>query len=111
VVRLVSDYVGRKQIPLTVREMDIMRAVAAGLSNREIGHQLTITTHTVARHLSNVFLKLNVSSRVAALAELRAAGGLDEGFAGGEVEIVATKLVARHHDDTDRKQGVRLRVS
>jgi pimeloyl-ACP methyl ester carboxylesterase/DNA-binding CsgD family transcriptional regulator len=73
VVRLVTDFVGRTPLPLTVREMEIMRAVAAGLSNREIGHQLSITAHTVARHLSNVFLKLNVSSRVAALAELRAA--------------------------------------
>jgi len=73
VVRLVTDFVGRTPLPLTVRELEIMRAVAAGLSNREIGHQLSITAHTVARHLSNVFLKLNVSSRVAALAELRAA--------------------------------------
>jgi pimeloyl-ACP methyl ester carboxylesterase/DNA-binding CsgD family transcriptional regulator len=73
VVRLVLDFVGRKPLPLTTREMEIMRAVAAGLSNREVGHHLSITQHTVARHLSNVFLKLNVSSRVAALAELRAA--------------------------------------
>jgi pimeloyl-ACP methyl ester carboxylesterase len=110
VVRLVSDFVGRKQIPLTVREMDIMRAVQAGLSNREIGHQLNITAHTVARHLSNVFLKLNVSSRVAALAELRAAGGLEEDWR-VEDQGAPSKAVSPRDGEGDKPQDVRLRVS
>jgi DNA-binding NarL/FixJ family response regulator len=42
--------------------------VAAGRSNREIAIALTISEHTVARHLQNMFTKLEVSSRSAATA-------------------------------------------
>jgi len=106
-VRLVTDFVGRKPLPLTSREMDIMQLVSAGLSNRDIAHQLGITNHTVARHLSNVFLKLNVSSRVAALAELRAADGL-EGWTGGGVEAVQPPRVVAPGSKGERPN---LRVS
>ena len=51
---------------LTDREVEVLRLVAAGQSNREIAAALTISEHTVARHLQNIFAKLGVSSRTAA---------------------------------------------
>lgn len=53
---------------LTEREIDVLRLVAAGRSNAEIGRTLTIAEKTVARHLSNIFGKLDVGSRTAAAA-------------------------------------------
>ena len=53
---------------LTQRELEVLRLVAAGESNREIAHELMISEHTVARHLQNIFAKLGVSSRTAASA-------------------------------------------
>ena len=51
---------------LTARELEVLRLVAAGQSNREIAGALVISEHTVARHLQNMFAKLGVSSRTAA---------------------------------------------
>ncbi len=53
---------------LTAREWEILRAVAEGVSNREVAARLVISEKTVARHLANVFAKLGVSSRTAAAA-------------------------------------------
>jgi len=53
---------------LTARELDVLRQVAAGKSNKEIAAVLVISEHTVARHLQNVFRKLDVQSRTAASA-------------------------------------------
>ena len=51
---------------LTERELEVLRLVAAGRSNREIAAALVISEHTVARHVQNIFGKLGVSSRTAA---------------------------------------------
>jgi DNA-binding NarL/FixJ family response regulator len=51
---------------LTSRELEVLRLVAAGNSNRAIAAALVISEHTVARHLQNIFAKLGVSSRTAA---------------------------------------------
>jgi DNA-binding CsgD family transcriptional regulator len=51
---------------LTARELEVLRLVAAGRSNREIATSLVISEHTVARHLQNIYAKLRVSSRTAA---------------------------------------------
>ncbi len=51
---------------LTDRELQVLRLVAAGSSNRQIAAQLVISERTVARHLQNIFAKLRVSSRTAA---------------------------------------------
>jgi DNA-binding CsgD family transcriptional regulator len=53
---------------LTPRELQVLRLVAAGKSNRDISSALVISEHTVARHLQNIFAKLGVSSRTAASA-------------------------------------------
>lgn len=53
---------------LTAREVEVLRRVASGATNREIAAQLVISEKTVARHLSNIFTKIAVSSRAAATA-------------------------------------------
>lgn len=53
---------------LTGREAEVLGLVADGLTNRQISQALTISEHTVARHLNNIFAKLGVSSRAAATA-------------------------------------------
>ena len=53
---------------LTTREVEVLSCVAAGQSNREVAATLFIAEKTVARHLSNIFAKLDVSSRTEAAA-------------------------------------------
>ena len=53
---------------LTDRECEVLRLVATGMTNREVASALTISQHTVGRHLQNIFTKLGVSSRAAATA-------------------------------------------
>jgi DNA-binding CsgD family transcriptional regulator len=53
---------------LTSRELEVLRLVAAGNSNRGIASTLVISERTVDRHVSNIFAKLGVSSRAAATA-------------------------------------------
>ncbi|WP_218024266.1 response regulator [Nocardia speluncae] len=54
-------------IPLTARETDVLQAVAAGLSNPEIGRFLSIAEATVKTHLLRIFAKLDVSDRTRAV--------------------------------------------
>jgi DNA-binding CsgD family transcriptional regulator len=53
---------------LSRRELEVLRLVASGKSNREIAAALVISEHTVARHIQNIFAKLRLSSRAAATA-------------------------------------------
>jgi ATP/maltotriose-dependent transcriptional regulator MalT len=53
---------------LTAREVEVLRLVASGHSNAQIATDLTLSEKTVARHLSNIFTKLEVGSRTAAAA-------------------------------------------
>lgn len=53
---------------LTARELEVLRLVAAGRTNRAIAKELVISEKTVARHVANIFVKLDVSSRSAATA-------------------------------------------
>ncbi|WP_448808264.1 LuxR C-terminal-related transcriptional regulator [Agromyces bauzanensis] len=55
-------------LPLTRREIEVVRLVAEGLTNRAIAGRLYLSEKTVDRHLSNVFAKLGISSRAAATA-------------------------------------------
>jgi pimeloyl-ACP methyl ester carboxylesterase/DNA-binding CsgD family transcriptional regulator len=60
--------------PLTRRETEILRLVAAGLSNREIASSLVLSEHTVHRHVANILRKLAQSTRAAAAAHATRAG-------------------------------------
>lgn len=53
---------------LTARECEVLQLVASGATNRQIAAELVLSEHTVARHLSNIFTKLDVRSRTAATA-------------------------------------------
>ena len=53
---------------LTKREMEILHLVAAGATNRQVADQICISEKTVGRHLANIYAKLGVSSRTAAVA-------------------------------------------
>jgi DNA-binding CsgD family transcriptional regulator len=53
---------------LSERELEVLRLVAAGKTNREIASTLVISEHTVARHVQNIYAKLGLSSRAAATA-------------------------------------------
>lgn len=54
--------------PLTEREIEVLRLIASGMTNRDIGTRLRISEKTVARHVSNIFMKLDLTSRAAATA-------------------------------------------
>ena len=54
--------------PLTAREIEILRLIAAGMRNQEIADQLFISLATVKRHVANVYGKLGVSHRTEAVA-------------------------------------------
>jgi DNA-binding NarL/FixJ family response regulator len=63
---------GRNPTPLpaglTEREAEVLRLVAAGHTNKEVASVLFLSDKTIARHLSNIFTKLGVSTRAAATA-------------------------------------------
>jgi ATP/maltotriose-dependent transcriptional regulator MalT len=58
-----------KAAGLTARELEVLRLVAEGLNNQEIAERLFLSDHTVHRHVANIFSKLSVSSRAAAVAQ------------------------------------------
>lgn len=54
--------------PLSDREVEVVRLLARGLTNKEMAAELHLSEHTVARHLANIYTKLGVNSRAAATA-------------------------------------------
>lgn len=60
--------------PLSERELEVLRLVAAGLSNREIGERLFLALDTVKGHNRHIYAKLGVSRRTEAVARARALG-------------------------------------
>jgi DNA-binding NarL/FixJ family response regulator len=55
-----------ERVGLTAREMDVLRLVASGATNREIGHALYISQKTVSVHVSRILAKLDARTRVEA---------------------------------------------
>ena len=53
---------------LTARELQVLRLIARGKTNKSIASELSLSGKTVDRHVSNIFTKLDVSSRAAATA-------------------------------------------
>lgn len=60
--------------PLTEREMEVLRLIAEGLTNREIAERLSVVIGTVKAHNNNIYGKLGASNRVHALARARELG-------------------------------------
>ena len=58
---------GSALVQLTERELDVLKLAARGMTNREIGDELSISARTVQVHLSNTFGKLGVGSRTEAV--------------------------------------------
>jgi DNA-binding NarL/FixJ family response regulator len=58
----------RRDVLLTERELEVLRLIAAGNTNRAVAEHLVLSDHTVRRHLQNIFAKLGVSTRSAATA-------------------------------------------
>jgi LuxR family maltose regulon positive regulatory protein len=64
---------------VTVRELQVLRLLAEGLTNRQIAQQLVVSEHTVHRHVTNILRKLGLPSRTAAAARAVSAGLLQRG--------------------------------
>jgi DNA-binding NarL/FixJ family response regulator len=63
---------------LTPRELEVLRVLADGLTNRQIAQRLVLSEHTVHRHVTNILRKLGLPSRTAAVAHALQAGLLAE---------------------------------
>jgi LuxR family transcriptional regulator, maltose regulon positive regulatory protein len=63
---------------LTPRERQVLRLVTEGLTNRQIAERLTVSEHTVHRHVTNILRKLDLPSRTAAAAHAVRASLLDD---------------------------------
>ncbi len=61
---MLANFTRNGESLLSAREMDVVRCVAEGLTNREIAQRLTLTEHTIKNYLFRIFDKLGVSSRV-----------------------------------------------
>ena len=61
-----KDRSDSKDVPLTNRELQVLRHIALGLSNREIGTSLNISVETVKEHVQNILRKLDSADRTAA---------------------------------------------
>ena len=57
--------------PLSQRELEVLRLIVEGATNKEIADELVLTVNTVKRHISNIFGKLHVSNRAQAIAQAR----------------------------------------
>ena len=60
--------------PLTERELEVLRLLATGASNRAVAKELVVTLDTVKRHVSHLFSKLEVANRTQAVARARELG-------------------------------------
>jgi non-specific serine/threonine protein kinase len=71
-VRLADRHPAQLLDPLTEREVEVLHWVATGMSNWEIAQRLSISVLTVKTHLTRIFTKLNVKSRIQAINQAKA---------------------------------------
>jgi len=57
--------------PVSEREFDLLKLIYEGKTNKQIAHELFISSNTVKKHISNVYLKLDTMSRATTLVKLR----------------------------------------
>jgi LuxR family maltose regulon positive regulatory protein len=60
--------------PLSDRELEVLRLIAVGLSNREVAETLVITLSTAKNHVRSIYSKLDVHSRTQAIARAKELG-------------------------------------
>ena len=78
ILRLANELAGTTDVrALTDREVEVLRNIAAGLSNRHIADKLSISTSTVATHIRHIFRKIGVKNRTSAADLARRSGLLD----------------------------------
>lgn len=56
---------------LTDRETDILKGIAEGLTNKQIGEKLFVSENTVKKHINNIYFKLDVNRRTQAIAKAK----------------------------------------
>ncbi|MBC8025780.1 MAG: response regulator transcription factor [Steroidobacteraceae bacterium] len=75
------DFVANTQaqtsLGISARELEVLRLLATGQSNKEIANRLTVSPNTVKTHISNLFAKLEVRRRTAAIGRARELGIID----------------------------------
>lgn len=62
-----SSYLDQSVESLTPRELEVLRLMAHGLSNRKIAAQLTVNERTIKRHVSEILSKFEVENRTQAI--------------------------------------------
>lgn len=63
-------------VPLSPREVEVLELIATGATNPAIARELTISTHTVKRHVANILRKMEASSRTEAAVRARSIGAV-----------------------------------
>jgi ATP/maltotriose-dependent transcriptional regulator MalT len=64
------------RLPLSARELEVLRLVAQGMSNKQIAAELHLSEHTIKRHVANILARLQLPSRAAAVAFVAREGKL-----------------------------------
>jgi len=91
---------------LTNREIEVLRIAAQGLTARQIARQLGVRERTATTHLSNIYRKLGVSTRMAAVAEATQLGIL-EGWSPGRASALEGNLHLVRRPSTGRASATR----
>jgi DNA-binding CsgD family transcriptional regulator len=94
--------------PLTERELEVVRLLATGVSNKELAAQIHVSPNTVRVHLRNIFTKLEAQSRTEVTMIAVRNGWVDTGVAGVErVDSVDNVDNVDSDADVERVDGVR----
>ncbi|MCE9627187.1 MAG: LuxR C-terminal-related transcriptional regulator [Candidatus Eisenbacteria bacterium] len=64
------------KLPLSARELEVLRLVAQGMSNKQVAAELHLSEHTIKRHVANILKRLDLPSRAAAVAFVAREGKL-----------------------------------